>query len=224
MNYIAHLKAFSVKRKQTPLTANELALYYTLCEFDNELGWMEWFTIPNTTLQGLSGLSLPALHRARGELARKGYIKYRQGAGNQAGRYLIVDFETQSNIQSDTQMIHKLTHNPTRNPTTLNKLNQTKLIEDTNVSSCAELSDFSMPLNDGTEHFIKKSELDEWKRLYPAVDVEQQLRNMRGWLMGNPKNRKTKAGINRFITSWLGKEQNRTRTASDTGKGAYKGW
>ncbi len=53
---------------------------------------------------------------------------------------MIVDFETQSDIQSDTQMIHKLTHNPTRNPTTLNKLNQTKLIEDTNVSSCAELT------------------------------------------------------------------------------------
>ena len=124
MNYIAHLKAFSVQRKQTPLTANELALYFTLCEYDNELGWMDWFTLPNTTLQGLSGLgSRQILHRARGELARKGYIKYREGVGRQAGRYLIVKFDTQQGTQVDTQQ-------DTQQGTQvrpLNKLNQTKL-------------------------------------------------------------------------------------------------
>ncbi len=130
MNYVAHLKAFSVKRKQTPISANGLALYYTLCEFDNELGWMDWFTICNTTLQGLSGLSLSALKRARGELATKGFIKYREGTGNQAGKYLIVRFEPQtepqSEPQSDPQTEPQSEPQVSHKVDTLNKLNQTK--------------------------------------------------------------------------------------------------
>ncbi|UTV28975.1 hypothetical protein [Photobacterium atrarenae] len=45
--------------------------------------------------------------------------------------------------------------------------------------------------------------------LYPAVDVHQQFRNMIGWLAANPRRRKTKSGIERFINSWLAKEQDR---------------
>jgi hypothetical protein len=55
--------------------------------------------------------------------------------------------------------------------------------------------------------------VDEFVRLYPAVDVMQQLRNMRGWLLANPSNRKTESGINRFMNTWLSKEQNRARPA-----------
>ena len=44
---------------------------------------------------------------------------------------------------------------------------------------------------------------------YPAVDVIQQLRNMRGWLDANPAKRKTKRGINAFIVRWLAKEQDK---------------
>jgi len=43
------------------------------------------------------------------------------------------------------------------------------------------------------------------------VDVEQALRNMRGWLLNNPKNRKTASGIRRFVNSWLSREQDRAR-------------
>ena len=32
---------------------------------------------------------------------------------------------------------------------------------------------------------------------------------MRGWLNANPKKRKTKAGILRFVNSWLSREQDR---------------
>ena len=48
--------------------------------------------------------------------------------------------------------------------------------------------------------------------MYPAVDVIQQLRNMRGWLDANPAKRKTKRGINAFIVRWLAKEQDKGGT------------
>jgi len=84
---------------------------------------------------------------------------------------------------------------------------------------CAELSDADSPplpppviyltLNDKTEYAVTQKKIDEWSELYPAVDVMQQLRNMKGWLNSNPKKRKTRSGIERFITGWLASEQNK---------------
>lgn len=67
----------------------------------------------------------------------------------------------------------------------------------------------TLPLNDKSEYPISEEQCQEWAGLYPAVDVMQQLRNMRGWLDANPTRRKTRNGIKRFITGWLSKEQNR---------------
>lgn len=85
------------------------------------------------------------------------------------------------------------------------------------TEGCAELPSSStppaitLPLADGSEHPIPRSLVTDLSGLYPAVDVMQQLRNMRGWLLSNPKNRKTKTGIMRFVTSWLAREQNSAR-------------
>lgn len=73
-----------------------------------------------------------------------------------------------------------------------------------------------LPLVDGTEFWILEETVSELSNLYPAVDVQQQLRNMRGWLLANPKNRKTKTGIMRFVNAWLSREQNAARV--ETGK------
>lgn len=67
----------------------------------------------------------------------------------------------------------------------------------------------SIILNDKSEYPITEADVDSWKALYPAVDVMQELRKMKGWADANPTKRKTKAGIKRFINSWLAKEQDR---------------
>lgn len=67
----------------------------------------------------------------------------------------------------------------------------------------------TLTLNDKTEHPITKTIVEEMKSLYPKVDVEQEFRNMKGWLIANPTKRKTKSGIMRFVNSWLAKEQNK---------------
>ena len=78
-----------------------------------------------------------------------------------------------------------------------------------------------LPLVDGTDFEISVETVAELSGLYPAVDVEQQLRNMRGWLLANPKNRKTKAGIMRFVNSWLSREQNSARPSANQKPGGY---
>ena len=64
-------------------------------------------------------------------------------------------------------------------------------------------------LNDGSEYPITESDIKNWQNLYPAVDIMQELRKMRGWCDANPAKRKTKRGILKFIHSWLSKEQDR---------------
>jgi hypothetical protein len=68
-----------------------------------------------------------------------------------------------------------------------------------------------IPLNDQSEFPIAQSKVDEWQKLYPAVDVIQSLRNIRAWNDANPTRRKTKSGILRHVVAWLSKEQNQSR-------------
>lgn len=83
-------------------------------------------------------------------------------------------------------------------------------IEDSSEQICSKQEEtvfIKFPLINSTEHPILNSNLLEWKKLYPAVDVEQELRNMKGWLDANPKRRKKATGIKRFINGWLAREQ-----------------
>ena len=82
----------------------------------------------------------------------------------------------------------------------------------------------SLPLNDGTEYPVSVEQCQEWAGLYPAVDVIQQLRNMRGWLDANPAKRKTKRGVNAFIVRWLAKEQDKGGSAAQYGRAVKPGY
>ncbi|MDF4579352.1 helix-turn-helix domain-containing protein [Vibrio parahaemolyticus] len=69
---------------------------------------------------------------------------------------------------------------------------------------------FEIPLKGrDSVHQVTQSELFELRELYPAVDVAQHFRNMIGWCKANPTRQKTKRGINKFINSWLCKEQDK---------------
>jgi hypothetical protein len=88
--------------------------------------------------------------------------------------------------------------------------------EEKNSSSCAAASAtpdesevfFRLPTVDGKEYPVTWTDVDKAKQLYPAVDIEQEIRNMYGWLDGHQSNRKTWGGMKRFINSWLARAQN----------------
>ena len=54
-----------------------------------------------------------------------------------------------------------------------------------------------------TESFIK-----EMQEIYGNVNVLQQLKQMKAWLLTNENKRKTVGGMKRFINYWLSKKQN----------------
>ena len=79
------------------------------------------------------------------------------------------------------------------------------------LNTCAEQVVIRLPLTGKNEHPVTQELVDQFAELYPAVDIMQELRNMKGWLINNPERRKTKSGINRFINRWLAKAQNQSR-------------
>lgn len=69
----------------------------------------------------------------------------------------------------------------------------------------------SLSLISDKEYPITISQVSQFQKLYTAVDVESELRKMQGWLLGNPKNRKTAKGIMRFVTNWLSRSQDKAK-------------
>ncbi|MDF2544950.1 MAG: hypothetical protein K0S47_4668 [Herbinix sp.] len=73
-------------------------------------------------------------------------------------------------------------------------------------------------LNDKSEYPIYCNQIDEWKSLYPAVDINQEFNKMKGWLNANPDRRKTKKGILRFINNWLSGAQDKGYVVNNNSK------
>lgn len=64
-----------------------------------------------------------------------------------------------------------------------------------------------IPLIDKSEYELMESQIDQWKEIYPSIDIEQQCRAYLGWAIANPKKRKKREGILRSINSWLTDKQ-----------------
>ena len=91
---------------------------------------------------------------------------------------------------------------------------------------CAEPVTVSAPpiisiiLNDKSLFDVSPEDYNRWCELYPAVNVMQELRKMSSWSTDNPKRRKTKSGIRRFINAWLSKEQDKGGQYRYQGRGS----
>jgi len=96
--------------------------------------------------------------------------------------------------------------------------NKERKKEEENIKTCSHpiLGDepeepalFVLPTNKSEQYPVFKSDVDRWQGIYPAVNVEQEIRNMIGWCEGHQNQRKTWGGMAKFITGWLAREQNR---------------
>lgn len=65
----------------------------------------------------------------------------------------------------------------------------------------------TLPLIDGSDFEVRQSLVDDLEPLCPRVHVPDTLKEMKLWLIGKPGRKKTRRGIKSFITTWLGKEQ-----------------
>lgn len=88
-----------------------------------------------------------------------------------------------------------------------------------------ELADVeAVPLNDGSEWRPTREQYEEYKRLFPAVDIDTEFRLMRAWCQANKTKRKTKSGVMRFVQAWLSQTQNRPQNKPQTAQQPRKPW
>lgn len=150
MNYIREINAFYDLVQVKQLSTGQIALWHALMHINNKCSWAEWFTVPNLTLQLISGLSRKGIYNARNTLKQHGLIDFKSN-GTKAASYKIIPLtnNTQASTQNSTQdkitmqnntqdttqdTTQNTTQGTTQDSTTLNKLNKTKLNE-TNSSS-----------------------------------------------------------------------------------------
>lgn len=60
---------------------------------------------------------------------------------------------------------------------------------------------------DGGRYGVTAAQIAEWSSAYPGVEVTAELRRAGVWLEANPRKRKTRAGMARFLVAWLSRAQ-----------------
>jgi len=99
VNYIKELNAFRDWAMINRPSTGQVALWYSLMSINNMTGWNTWFTVPNQTLQLMTGLSRQGLDKARNGLIQHGLIQYKKGRSNQAGSYRMISFFEETECQ-----------------------------------------------------------------------------------------------------------------------------
>lgn len=148
------------------------------------------------------------------------------------------DQENEKRQQSDTKAFQKHNrsiseatqkHFRSTQTTMINNENNDKQCKTMKNKLCPELEASSrqntnhalfieLSLNDGSLFEVSDSDVQEWSKLYPAVDIKQELRKMKGWLDANPTRRKTRRGVRRFVNNWLSRTQDQGGTPGYTQK------
>ncbi len=63
---------------------------------------------------------------------------------------------------------------------------------------------------------LPEAKVAEYRESFPGIDVLAECRRARQWCIDNRANRKTYGGMPRFLSGWLGKEQNKARPGGST--------
>jgi len=71
-------------------------------------------------------------------------------------------------------------------------------------------------LNNNTYYQICNQEYEQLQQAYPDLNVRSELLRAAAWCKANPTRRKSRAGIERFIVSWLGRSQKQKNEAEVT--------
>jgi hypothetical protein len=72
-------------------------------------------------------------------------------------------------------------------------------------------TEFSFIVCDGSEWFLSVRKYGEYRKSFPELNLDSELRKASQWTRDNPKKRKTANGMHAFLGRWLASEQNRPK-------------
>ena len=89
MNYLAEILAFYDLVQVKQLSTGQIALWHALMAINNRCTWIEWFTVPNLTLELNTGMSRSGVLKARNALKQYGLIDFKVN-GTKATNYKMI--------------------------------------------------------------------------------------------------------------------------------------
>ena len=89
MNYLAEILAFYDLVQVKQLSTGQIALWHALMAINNRCTWIEWFTVPNLTLELNTGMSRSGVLKARNTLKQYGLIDFKVN-GTKATNYKMI--------------------------------------------------------------------------------------------------------------------------------------
>ena len=161
--------------------------------FDREL--FEKYKI--LTSKGIQKRYFEAVSRRRKVEVKKAYLLVEVG---QICKHVDISAENVSNFMKNAD-------NFTQRKEEKRKEEESKEENILSEADASARSTIGLILKDKTVFYPSLQNIEQWKELYPGVEVEKQIRKMSGWLEANPNRRKTRGGILRFINGWLSREQ-----------------
>jgi len=165
------------------------------------------FYIQNRIKEDLDKYHANSLINKRIAIEREKNKKKTKGKGKGTNREPIVNEKVDSTNEAP----------PNQEPLTINQEPLTKVNSSLQKNEDSPVC-FELSLNDNSLFDVTEKQCIKWSSLYPAVDIDIELRKITGWLDANPTKRKTRKGVLRFVNNWLSKAQDsgRSNTPSPT--------
>ena len=169
MNYLAEILAFYELVQVKQLSTGQIALWHALMAINNRCTWIEWFTVPNLTLELNTGMSRSGVLKARNALKQYGLIDFKVN-GTKATNYKMITIaksKQESNqigkqvSTQDGKQVGKQVRN------TLNKRKETKLKKESKKKAYGEY-----------QHVLFSDEEYEKLKAYFPRDYEKRIQSL----------------------------------------------
>lgn len=79
----------------------------------------------------------------------------------------------------------------------------------------------TLPLTGKRVYEVRDDDFARDGPLYPGIDLGQEYRAMKAWLLANPTHQKTPNGIRRFMNRWLSNAQDKAKPGGGNGNRTY---
>lgn len=178
MNYLAEILAFYDLVQVKQLSTGQIALWHALMAINNRCTWIEWFTVPNLTLELNTGMSRSGVLKARNALKQYGLIDFKVN-GTKATNYKMITIaksKQESNqigkqvSTQDGKQVSKQVRN------TLNKRKETKLKKESKKKAYGEY-----------QHVLFSDEEYEKLKAYFPNDYEKRIQSLDEYIQKSGK-------------------------------------
>lgn len=178
MNYLAEILAFYDLVQVKQLSTGQIALWHALMAINNRCTWIEWFTVPNLTLELNTGMSRSGVLKARNALKQYGLIDFKVN-GTKATNYKMI---TIAKSKQESNQIGKQVSTQDGKQVgkqvriTLNKRKETKLKKESKKKAYGEY-----------QHVLFSDEEYEKLKAYFPNDYEKRIQSLDEYIQKSGK-------------------------------------